>query len=151
MKSSDTPVAFDRKIRKRRRRNAVVEVERAIEKVRELIDDEVITTIHGRAKLKTLPTGGNRDRSSRFIGVSKNGENWQVLINCGKYKKYIGTFQREAEAAIAYDFFSICLHTFKAKTNFTYTAETVLTMLGYYDKETKIFNSAGFSALMKEN
>eukprot|EP00345_Euplotes_harpa_P017447 CAMPEP_0168337688 /NCGR_PEP_ID=MMETSP0213-20121227/12349_1 /TAXON_ID=151035 /ORGANISM="Euplotes harpa, Strain FSP1.4" /LENGTH=65 /DNA_ID=CAMNT_0008343245 /DNA_START=333 /DNA_END=526 /DNA_ORIENTATION=+ len=37
-------------------------------------------------------------RRSRFIGVSKNSHNWQVLLNLGNSKKYIGTYSTEEEA-----------------------------------------------------
>ena len=49
-------------------------------------------------------------RSSKYIGVSMNGNNWQAMINNGSGKKYIGTYASEKEAAVAYDFYSFALH-----------------------------------------
>lgn len=71
-------------------------------------------------------------RRSKYIGVSKNNYNWQVLINVGNKKKYIGTFPTQKEAAIAYDFYSIALHSEKAKTNFSYEGKIVEDMIKSY-------------------
>jgi hypothetical protein len=49
-------------------------------------------------------------RRSQYIGVSKNGLNWQVLVNIGLNKHYIGTYEDEIEAAVAYDFYAFVLH-----------------------------------------
>ena len=93
-------------------------------------------------------SGAKNSRRSEYIGVSKNGKNWQVLINCGKDKKYIGTYTDEKEAAVAYDFDSICLHACKAKTNFTYDAAMILKMVDNYNSESQIFNSKLFVDLV---
>lgn len=71
----------------------------------------------------------NSDRRSKFIGVSRNGKNWQVLINVGNTKKYIGTYSTQKEAAVAYDFYSFALHGSKAKTNFTYNKDQLISMV----------------------
>jgi len=63
---------------------------------------------------------GKSTRRSQFIGVLRNGKRWQVLINVGKKKKYIGTYAEEKEAAIVHDFYSIGLNGVGAKTNFSY-------------------------------
>ena len=84
------------------------------------------------------------NRSSTFIGVSKNGDNWQVLINNGKFKKYIGTYSNEKIAAITYDFYAICLKLSKAKTNFLYSSELITEMIQCYNFNTKKFNASSF-------
>ena len=48
-----------------------------------------------------------KEEGHAMLEYQKNGENWQVLINYGKFKKYIGTFSSEKQAAITYDFYSI--------------------------------------------
>ena len=75
----------------------------------------VITPTHKNTSGKRRNSSGRR---SKYIGVSKNNQNWQVLITVANSKKYIGTFLTEKEAAIAYDFYSIALHGAKATTNF---------------------------------
>ena len=77
-------------------------------------------------------------RSSRYIGVSMNGHNWQAMINNGFGKKYIGTYATELEAAIAYDFYSFALHDFNHPTNFDYEVETVGQMIESYFGNEKI-------------
>ena len=64
-----------------------------------------------------------KPRGSRFRGVSKNGNQWQVLIMIKKKKRYLGTFSNEEEAARAYDKVALQFHGNKAKTNYDYTQE----------------------------
>ena len=61
-------------------------------------------------------------RGSKFRGVSKNGNQWQVLIMINKKKRYIGNYKSEKDAARAYDIVAIQNHGKKAKTNFFYTS-----------------------------
>ena len=44
-------------------------------------------------------------KQTSYIGVSKNGPNWQSLITINKRKTYIGTFMTEKEAAKAYNYY----------------------------------------------
>ena len=64
-------------------------------------------------------------RGSKYRGVSKNGNQWQVLIMINKKKKYIGNYKNEEEAASSYDIVAIQNHGSKAKTNFYYTPEEI--------------------------
>ena len=79
-----------------------------------------------KAQPKEGPLSSKR---SRFIGVFKNGEVWQALININNRKTYIGTYDTEGEAARAFDFYSILIHFFDAKTNFDYTKENIINMI----------------------
>lgn len=119
-------------IKKRRRRNSLPDISKNIENVLKLIDNHAFEVIEGRLNKRKPGKKNVRGRSSEFIGVSKNGLHWQVLINYGSNKKYIGTYSNEKEAAIAYDFYSILLNTKKAKTNFTYSADLVRQMINCY-------------------
>ena len=140
------PLASNKKkeIKARKRRNSVIDIEKWIENIYDCLRYGTIQLIIGRSKQKPLNFETPKGRGSNYIGVSKNGENWQVLINWGKFKKYIGTFKNEKEAAISYDFFSICLHASKAKTNFTYSSTLIAEMVESYDRNTKTFDALRF-------
>ena len=71
-------------------------------------------------------------RRSRYVGVLRNREKWQVLLNEGKIKKYIGTYPTEVEAAIVNDFYSIGINGLLAKTNFSYSHSQVVAMITSY-------------------
>ena len=60
-------------------------------------------------------------RSSKYRGVSKNGNQWQVLIMVNKSKTYIGTYSSESIAARIYDIIAIKNRGIKARTNFVYS------------------------------
>lgn len=42
-------------------------------------------------------------RGSRFRGISKNGNSWQILLMVNRKKKYLGTLPTEELAAKFYD------------------------------------------------
>ena len=65
-------------------------------------------------------------RRSKFRGVSKNGNQWQVLIMINKKKCYIGNYKTESEAASVYDVAAIQHHGNKAKTNYSYTYDEIM-------------------------
>jgi hypothetical protein len=64
-------------------------------------------------------------RCSQYRGVSRNGNQWQVMIMIRKRKYYLGTFQTELEAAKHYDVISVKNNGIKAKTNFFYTDKEI--------------------------
>jgi len=71
-------------------------------------------------KLNRITFVGRNKRSSRYRGVSKNGNLWQVLIMVNKQKFYIGSYPSEEQAARIYDILSLKNRGDKAKTNFAY-------------------------------
>jgi len=70
-------------------------------------------------------------RASKFRGVSKNGNQWQVLIMVNKKKRYVGSFSEEEEAARYYDRAAIQNHGNKAKTNFFYSEKQIKKILAF--------------------
>ena len=71
-------------------------------------------------------------KQTSYIGVSKNGPNWQSLIAINKKKTYIGTYMTEIEAAQAYDFYCMLLYSINAKTNFRYTKLEVIDLISTF-------------------
>ena len=71
-------------------------------------------------KVKKIAFIGRTKRSSRFRGVSKNGNQWQVLIMYHKNKSYAGCYSSEEIAARIYDILAIKKRGIKARTNFVY-------------------------------
>ena len=59
-------------------------------------------------------------RKSKYRGVSKNGNKWQVLINVNHKKCYLGSYPSEELAARVYDTYAIKSYGNKARTNFVY-------------------------------
>ena len=94
---------------------------------------------------------GTSNRRSRYIGVIKNGNRWQVLINDGRVKKYIGTYKFEKDAAIAHDFYSIGIKGMKGKTNFSYDREMVERMINSYFENNRYFDPLQFSSQIETN
>ena len=58
--------------------------------------------------------------SSKFRGVSRNGNNWQVLMMKNNKKYYLGNYPSEELAARVYDVYAIKMRGINARTNFPY-------------------------------
>ena len=71
-------------------------------------------------KVKNIAFIGETKRSSKYRGVSKNGNHWQVLFLNKNKKSYVGCYPSEEVAARIYDILEIKKRGFKAKTNFKY-------------------------------
>ena len=76
-------------------------------------------------KLNIITFIGKGKRSSKFRGVSKNGNQWQVLLMYKKGKSYVGSYSSEEFAARIYDILAIKLRGVKARTNFKYSYEQI--------------------------
>ena len=98
--------------------------------------------IHSKKKSERK---ANSKRRSNFIGVSRNGPNWQSMISIQKKKAYIGTYQTEKEAAVSFDFYSIMTHGVEAKTNFSYSKDMIIEMIiKYKAREDKCYPTVSF-------
>ena len=58
--------------------------------------------------------------SSKFRGVSRNGNKWQILIAVNNKKYYLGSYPSEELAARVYDIYAIKMKGIKARTNYPY-------------------------------
>ena len=76
-------------------------------------------------KLNKIAFIGRNKRSSRYRGVSKNGNQWQVLMMINKNKSYIGSYPSEELAARIYDILALKNRGIKARTNFIYNSNQI--------------------------
>lgn len=76
-------------------------------------------------KLNKIAFVGRNKRSSRYRGVSKNGNQWQVLMMINKNKCYIGSYPSEEFAARIYDVLALKNRGIKARTNFVYNSKQI--------------------------
>ena len=84
--------------------------------------------------------------SSKYRGVSKNGNKWQVLIMINNKKYYKGSYLSEDIAARIYDIMAIKYFGIKARTNFIYNHIQIKTI-----KESKIkINSDNINEIMEQ-
>lgn len=68
---------------------------------------------------------GKYKRTSKYRGVNKNGNQWQVLMMINKIKSYIGTYGSEELAGRIYDILSFKNRGVNARTNFKYTYKQI--------------------------
>jgi len=87
--------------------------------------DQVV--IKGRSKVNNRIN--KSVKCTAYIGVVKNGPNWQALVTISGKKTYVGTYLTPAEAAQAYDCYHMLEKSSKAKTNFDYTKQQVVELL----------------------
>ena len=71
----------------------------------------------------------NNFRGSKYRGISKNGNSWQILLMVNRKKKYLGTLNSEELAAKFYDKVAIQYQGVKAKTNFLYNKLQIIEIL----------------------
>lgn len=131
-------------LKQRKRKNNMPDVAENLNNLLEQISNN--QQIHFKATTKSSRGlhNGTSKRRSQFIGVLRNGHRWQVLINVGKKKRYIGTYEDEQTAALVHDFFSIGINCLNAKTNFSYDQELVKDMIAEYLRNQELFDPTAF-------
>ena len=87
------------------------------------------TILHKSEKPAKSKNSKHPEKRSKYIGVSKNGNNWQALVVIGPNKVYLGTYKNEIEASYVFDFYSIISHFTEAKVNRSYNATQILNMV----------------------
>lgn len=121
-------------VNQRRRKNNLPNLDNNLRYLSSKIMNGVDISIYPNNKSTRGLHNGTSFRRSKFLGVSKNNNRFQTLINVGSRKQYIGTFWDEKEAALVYDFFAIALKKTRAKTNFHHNNTTISKMIqDYYD------------------
>jgi len=93
------------------------------------INAEIKQEVNNNETPVDINNNKKKSRGSRFRGVSRNGNQWQVLIMVNKKKRYVGSYSTEEEASKAYD--KVCLqnHGVKAKTNYFYKEEEIIEIM----------------------
>ena len=120
-------------LQKRKRRSTKIEIRSKLSKLKRFIQTSKVPVYFQSSIKKTRGEPGDRSgRRSKYIGVSKNNTNWQALININNFKKYIGTFVSEIEAARSYDLYSVAIQKNKALTNFSYSGSDMIEMIDYF-------------------
>lgn len=132
-------------VKERRRKTNLPTVDATLKRIMKLIEKNKTISFRAHDKSSRGLHNGTSKRRSKFIGVLKNGFRWQVLINAGKSKKYIGTYCEEKEAALVHDFYAIGLNGLKANTNFTYDQQIIVDMISDYYANDKMFNPTIFA------
>ena len=140
MQQSSNLISQDHNTLKRSRKNSLPNIDKNLQIILKLSFQENEVVFKHSNKCGRGLFHGISSRRSRYIGVLKNRGNWQVLINEGRIKKYIGSYPNEVEAAVVHDFYSIGINGLSAKTNFSYDQDQVMKMISSYYSNNKIFD-----------
>jgi hypothetical protein len=87
--------------------------------------DGETTIIEAKPKRPHQNMGADMFRGSKFRGVSRNKNKWQMMIMINQKKVYIGAIQHENDAAKYYDSIAIICQGMSAKTNFEYNGKKI--------------------------
>ena len=118
-----------KQIKRRRKRILLPDLTESIQILYKKINDLTIKGFRKCRKIDRKSSLHLSNRQSKFIGVSRNGNFWQVLKNFNQKKKYVGGYTEELEAAICYDFYSMLTDTEQARTNFDYSIDLLKEMI----------------------
>lgn len=142
-KKNNTSTGKD-KIKYRKKRIGLPDLQSNVQNLLNMLNQN---DINGFSKCKKISRKSSKrlsNRQSKYIGVSRNGNYWQVLKNHDQKKKYIGGFTEELEAAISYDFYSMIIDLNQARTNFEYSEELVREMVATFMSDDQVFKPADY-------
>ncbi|CAI2359667.1 unnamed protein product [Moneuplotes crassus] len=121
-----------REIRRRRNRSARLDITDNLRQLRRLLQSGHRRIFRCSNKKTRYTKDKYLGRRSKYIGITKNNIHWQALINVNHEKKYIGTFIDEIEAAKTYDLHAIAMQGKRARLNFSYTPEEIVSIIDHY-------------------
>ena len=136
-------------IKERRRKNADINCKKELQEILKQIFEGTFKLVETRSKRVDSRRSNVQERCSKYIGVSKNGNNWQVLITMNKQKTYWRTFETQIQAALVYDFYSIAFNRGKAKANFSYGIQFIKDMIQSYFENDNKFDPGLFEGRIK--
>lgn len=114
-----------------------------LEQLQMLPKDKII--VYKSEKQAMSKNSKHPEKRSSYIGVSKNGANWQSLVVVNKTKLYIATSPDEEEAAKIFDFYTL-LHSFgKGKLNWTYSVGEAIELISRYESKIDTHGNRGTS------
>lgn len=116
-------------IKRRKKRIRLPDLTENIRRLLKKMDNKSIAGFRKSRKIDRKSSKHLSNRQSDYIGVSRNGNYWQVLKNFNQVKKYVGGYTEELEAAISYDFYSMVIDGEQARTNFDYSINLVKEMI----------------------
>lgn len=131
------PVHTDKKVLLIQKHNFPERAQKLLETLNEIYVGNSIL-IQARKKSESR-TGYRSSRRSAYTGVSRNGPHWQALIAIRKRKTYIGSYEGEKDAAMAFDFYNILLNSLGARTNLSYTKDQIVEMICNYKNNGEVF------------
>ena len=77
---------------------------------------------------------GDHTNSAKYIGLSRNGKKWQVLLMIDGWRCYMTSKTSQIECAWIYDKLVIYMNGLAAKTNFAYTKSQVFAFIEEVDQ-----------------
>eukprot|EP00344_Euplotes_crassus_P010489 CAMPEP_0196996128 /NCGR_PEP_ID=MMETSP1380-20130617/2091_1 /TAXON_ID=5936 /ORGANISM="Euplotes crassus, Strain CT5" /LENGTH=160 /DNA_ID=CAMNT_0042412009 /DNA_START=172 /DNA_END=654 /DNA_ORIENTATION=+ len=144
--SEGSSISPSKIVRKKITKNTLPDISQNLRMILQMISKDQQVSFRATAKSSRGLHNGTSTRRSQYIGLLGNRNRWQVLINVGSKKKYIGTFKCEKEAAVAHDLYSIGLNGMRGKTNFNYDSSTLQDMVMDYFTNEGSFNAYKFTS-----
>ena len=127
-------------LRPSRRKTNLPEIDGNLIKMLILLNQGIDVSLKHSSKSARGLHNGVSHRRSAYVGVLRNRGKWQVFLNEGSIKKYIGTYESEVEAAVVNDFYSIGINFLNAKTNFNYSRDLIVSMIESYFRDENCAN-----------
>ena len=131
----DTPmmIRLRNQVRKNQSRMQFRQIKNELLKAIQYEKNELKYIIDAKPKRPHHNMGTDLFRGSKFRGVSRNKNKWQMMIMINQKKVYVGAIASENDAAKYYDSIAIICQGLSAKTNFNYDSKKIKQILSEYD------------------